>query len=80
MKYSKNYIFIWLDKYEENSRVRYFVKKCVKYGHMATPYESWSTINRVLSSPLAIPWNKMSQIEDGKLARLPCTIIVCVAT
>jgi len=46
MKYSKNYIFIWLDKYEENSRVRYFVKKCVEYGHMAKSYKPWSLINR----------------------------------
>ena len=28
---------IWLDKYEKNSRVRYFVKKCVENGHMIKP-------------------------------------------
>lgn len=28
-------IFLWLDKNEENCKVRYFIKKCVKNGDMA---------------------------------------------
>jgi hypothetical protein len=43
-----------LDKEEENSRVRYFVKKCVEVGHMAKPQEPWSPINRGALLPLAI--------------------------
>ena len=39
IEYSRNWIFIWLDKYEKNSRVTYFVKKYVEDGHMAKPYE-----------------------------------------
>ena len=39
VKYIWNtYIYIWLDKYEKNSRVRYFIKKCVEHGHMAKLY------------------------------------------
>ena len=37
MEYSRNQIFVWLDKYEKNSRVKYFVKKCIEDGHMAKP-------------------------------------------
>ena len=39
IKYSRNLIFVWLDKYEKNSIVRYFVKKCVEDEHMAKSYE-----------------------------------------
>ena len=46
MEYYRNQIFVWLDKYEENSEVRYFVKKCVEDEHMTKPYETWSPTNR----------------------------------
>ena len=39
MEYSRNYIFVWLKQYEENSRVKYFIKKCVEDRHMAKSYE-----------------------------------------
>ena len=50
MEYYRNQIFVWLDKLEKNSRVRYFVKNCVEDGHKAKPYESWSPIN--MGTPL----------------------------
>jgi len=68
MEYSRNYIFVWLDKHEKDSRVRYFVEKCVEDGHMAKSYEPLCPINRVLSSPLAIPWHKRSQVEVDMVA------------
>ena len=50
MKYSRNQIFVWLDKYKKNFRVKYFVNKFVEDGHMAKPYEPWSSINRAVAA------------------------------
>ena len=50
-EYSRNWILVWLDKYEENSEVRYFVKKCVEDEHMAKQYEPWCPTNRGASLP-----------------------------
>jgi len=41
MQYSRNEIFVWLDKYEKISRFRYFVKKCAEDRQVAKPYEPW---------------------------------------
>ena len=43
------------------------MKKSVEGGHMATPYEPWSLINRGVPLPLAIPCHKRSQVVDGKI-------------
>ena len=43
------------------------MKKSVEGGHMATPYEPWSLINRGVPLPLAIPWHKKSQVGDRKV-------------
>ena len=43
------------------------MQKSVEGEHMATPYESWSPINRRAPLPLAIPWHKKSQVGDGKV-------------
>jgi hypothetical protein len=53
-EFSRIRYLAWMDKEEENSRVRYFVKKCVEVGHMAKPQEPWSPINRGALLPLAI--------------------------
>ena len=37
--------------YDENSKVRYFIKKCVEDEHMSKPYEAWSPTNRGASLP-----------------------------
>ena len=63
----QNQIFIWLDNYKKNSSVRYLVKKCVEDERMTKLYELWSLINRGVPLLLAIPQNKRSQVEGGKV-------------
>ena len=59
---------MWLDKHEENSRVRYFVKKCIKDGHMINPYEPWSPINRGASLPSCHTVENEAQVGNDKFA------------
>ena len=54
MQYSRNEIFVWLDKYEKISRFRYFVKKCAEDRQVAKPYEPWKPINRGAPLPSCI--------------------------
>ena len=67
---------IWLDKHEENSSIRYFVKKCVEDGHMVKPYELWSAINR--GSPIhGLKGGKARRGERPPSGRLGGAIQIC---
>ena len=50
-EYSRNMIFIWLDKHEENYKITYFIGT-VEDGHMAKPYEPCNPINTCSLLPL----------------------------